>query len=164
MQGETAKILLQSCREMGITTAIETSGYGNSSVLCDLVPHTDLFLYDVKDTDDARHKAYTGVSNQLILENLSRINALGAKIRLRCLLINGVNTHNEHYQAIAKLALGISLLDGVEFLSYHAYGGSKSELLGGVDNGRVEWIPTDEQLAQAKAVLLQHGISQTQIF
>ena len=56
-------------------------------------------------------------------------------------------------------AVELDSVDGVELIPYHAYGGSKATLLGLADNGRKEWIPTDGQMAQAKEILLEQGIS-----
>ena len=158
LQKDGAVALLRACREQGISTAVETCGYFDPAVLSEAVPHTDLFLWDLKDTNDARHLQYTGVSNERILSNLRLANGLGARIRLRCILVNGVNTELSHYRKIADIASTLSNFEGVEFLSYHAFGGSKATFLGLEDNGRTDWIPTEEQLEEAKATLRARGI------
>ena len=157
-QGEAALELLKACKESGLSTAVETCGYVASALLQKAVPYVDLFLWDVKDTDSARHKQYTGVGNERIFENLSLINERNANIRLRCILVNGINTDERHYAAIAELAGRIHRLDGVELLPYHAYAGTKAVFLGGKDNGRTDWIPEKEQIEAAKAMLRQRGV------
>ena len=152
-QGEASVELLQACKENGFSTAVETCGHVAPDLLQKAAPYVDLFLWDIKDTDSARHKQYTGFGNERILENLSLINEMNAKIRLRCILVNGVNTDERHYSAIAELASKINNLDGVEWLPYHAYGGTKSVFLGGEDSGRKEWIPTPEQMEKAKEIV-----------
>lgn len=153
LQGRAVIDLLRLCKERGFTTAVETCGFFDEKLLADAVSVTDLFLWDVKDTDSARHKRYTGVSNEPILKNLALADSLGAKIRLRCILVAGVNTDREHYQKIASLAATLSGLDGVDLIPYHAYAGSKATLLGLADNGRRDWIPTEEQLAEAREII-----------
>ena len=143
--------LLKACKKRGYSTAVETSGYADTELLISAVPFVDLFLWDIKDTDEERHIRYTGVSNELILKNLSAANGLSAKIRLRCILVNGVNTNETHYKKVVDVAKTINGFDGVELIPYHAYGGSKSVFIGGEDNGKPEWIPKKEQLACAKA-------------
>lgn len=157
-QKESALELLKACRERGISTAVETCGYANTHILEDSVPFVDLFLWDIKDTDDIRHKKYTGVSNKLILENLKAVNNLGANIRLRCILVKGVNTDEGHYNNIAEIARTIEHFDGVEFIPYHAYGGSKAVFLGLKDNGNREWIPSENDVIYAKEYLASKGI------
>ena len=159
MHKDTAVALLKACKEHGISTAVETCGYADTDVLLSAVPHVDLFLWDIKDTDSDRHKRYTGVSNELILKNLRAVNDAGAKIRLRCILVNGVNTEKSHYENIAEIALGIKNLDGVEFIPYHAYAGTKATFLGSADNGKCEWIPSASQIEYAKEVLKEKGVN-----
>ena len=149
-QAEGALALLSACRARGISTAIETSGAFPASLCERLVPLVDLFLFDVKDTDDTRHRAYVGASNRPILDNLATLGALGARIRLRCILVNGVNTLPSHYRALAELKARIPGVEGIDLLPYHAYGGSKATLLGLEDQGRTEWIPSEEQLREAR--------------
>jgi pyruvate formate lyase activating enzyme len=158
LQKEGATALLRACKEQGISTAVETCGYFDPGVLSAVIPYTDLFLWDLKDTNDERHLQYTGVSNERILSNLRLADSMGARIRLRCILVNGVNTDAGHYRKIAEIASTLSNFDGVEFLSYHAFGGSKATFLGLEDNGRNDWIPTEEQVNEAKDVLRSCGI------
>ena len=56
----TAK-LLRLCKEAGIHTAIETSGFASKDVLAQVLPYCDLVLFDIKETDEAKHLVYTGV-------------------------------------------------------------------------------------------------------
>jgi pyruvate formate lyase activating enzyme len=153
MQGEVVVKLLKALKEEGLNTAVETCGNVDTNILKKAVEYVDLFLWDIKDTDNIRHKKYTGVSNELILKNLSVINEMNAKIRLRCILVNGVNTNATHYKNLLNIANKIKNLDGVEIIPYHAYGGSKALLIGLNDNGIEDWIPTSEQLFEANSIL-----------
>ncbi len=158
-QGEATVTLLRTCKKYGISTAVETCGYVDPSLLKKALPYVDLFLWDVKDTDEARHKEYTGVSNKPILDCLKFANDLGARIRLRCILVNGINNDRGHYENIARIALSLQNFDGVEIIPYHAYGGTKSEFLGLENSGRTEWIPTQEQIEEAKNILRKSAVT-----
>ena len=158
-QKESTVALLKACKEKGFHTAVETCGYADAAVLCAAIPFVDLFLWDIKDSDNERHKKYTGASNQKILDNLLLADAMGANTRLRCILINGINTNEAHYHKIAKIASSLSHCEGVEWIPYHAYGGAKNMFLGGWDSGRKEWIPTPEQMEKAKASLKFSGVN-----
>ena len=158
LQKEACAELLRACKERGLSTVVETCGYFDTEVLESVVPYIDLFLWDIKDTDPNRHKSYTGVSNEKILQNLRKADALGVKIRMRCILVNGMNTNETHYRNVAELASSLSNLEGVDFFAYHAYGGSKATFLGRPDNGHKEWIPDDGQIEQAKQILKFYNI------
>ncbi len=159
MQGERVVELLKECKAQGISTAVETSGYADVALLKKATEFTDLFLWDVKDTNEERHIKYTGVSNKPILKNLDIVNETGARIRLRCILVNGVNTDEKHYEALVKIAKSIKNFDGVEFIPYHAYGGTKSVFIGLQDSGNVSWIPSEQQVNDAKEFLKKQGVT-----
>ena len=106
---------------------METSGYFDPAILHDLVPLVDTFLWDVKDTDDSRHRRFTGVSNERILDNLRRADELGATVRLRCILVAGVNDGDDRLAATAKLRRSLSGCVGVDVLPYHTFGEAKAE-------------------------------------
>ncbi len=154
--------LLEAARDAGLSTAVETCGAFSPAHLSRLVATSDLLLWDVKDTDPIRHKTYTGVVNTHILQNLREAARLaqttGCRIRLRCILVSGVNTAPAHYAALAALSADLPALEGVEFLPYHAYSGSKMLPLGRPDNGRVDWIPAADAVDEAREVLRASGI------
>ena len=156
-QGDAAIELLKACKERGFSTAVETCGHVDPDIIGTAIPYVDLFLWDIKDTDSVRHKQYTGVNNDKILKNLSLVNEMNAKLRLRCILVNGVNTDERHYSGIAELASKINNFDGVEWIPYHAYGGTKAVFLGREDNGKKEWIPTVKEIERAKSILRKRG-------
>ena len=157
LHGKGVVRLLEACREAGLNTALETCGYVPEACLPDAVRLTDLFLWDVKDTNDERHKHYTGVSNSPILQNLRTVDSLGGRTRLRCILVEGVNTERAHYAALAELALSLSHCEGIELIPYHAYAGSKMIPLGLPDNGRPAWIPSPATLRSATEHIASFG-------
>ncbi len=150
--------LLTLCKEKGINTAVETCGFFEPYVLNSALSVTDLFLWDLKDTDSVRHKEYTGVSNEKIIKNLLLADSLGAKIRVRCILVNGVNTDEKHYNAIADILSRLKHCEGVELLPYHSFGGAKAEALLGKTMSDDSWIPLPEQIAFAKSVLQNRSV------
>lgn len=143
LQGEGSVELLKACRDRGISTAVETCGQFHSSLIPRIVPVVDLFLWDVKDTDPERHTVYTGCGNELILSNLKKVDALGGKTRLRCIVVSGVNYNQSHLENLKKLKSELANCQGIDFLPYHAYGGEKATFLGRPNNGKTEWVPED---------------------
>ena len=158
LQKEAVVGFVKSCRANGISVVVETCGLFDGAILPEIVPDVRLFLWDLKDTDDGRHRAYTGVSNRTTLENLRSADAMGAATRLRCILVGGVNTNDQHYRAVAEVCRGLRHCEGVELIPYHAYGGSKATFLGRPDNGNPAWIPSEEQIRHARDVLRESGV------
>lgn len=122
--------LLRLAKEQGLHTCIETCGFApteNYRRIADLV---DIFLFDYKETDPVRHKEYTGVSNELILENLHMLDSLGAKSILRCPIIPTLNDRDDHFKGIADTANSLSNVLEINIEPYHPLGSGKSVMLG----------------------------------
>jgi pyruvate formate lyase activating enzyme len=122
--------LLKKAKEQGIHTCLETSGFAKWENLRNIASYVDLFLFDIKETDSDLHKQYTGVDNELILQNLLNLNEIGAKIVLRCPIIPGYNDREGHFKAIGELADRLENVSHVDILPYHSLGKSKSRLIG----------------------------------
>jgi pyruvate formate lyase activating enzyme len=130
--------LLDECRERGIHSVVDTTGMAKTETLLDVAKRTDLFLYDLKLIDSERHKKWTGVGNERILENLKILSESGAAINIRIPLIRGVNDDIENIGGTAKF---IASLAGdkktVNLLPYHNIAQKKYEKLGR------EWKPDE---------------------
>ena len=61
---------LKRIRAEGIHTALDTCGFCNRKALDNLLNYSTLVLFDIKEIDTHRHRAFTGNGNRLILENL----------------------------------------------------------------------------------------------
>lgn len=159
VQHREAIELLKLCKSQGINTAVETCGYFNADILDKAIPYTDLFLWDIKDTNDERHRKNTGVSNDLILKNLYYLDSLKAKTRVRCILVKGINDNEEHYRSIAEIVGKLKYCEGVEFMPYHPYGDAKDKALGN-DAMANEWlVPLKDDLIAAEGFLQKRGIT-----
>jgi pyruvate formate lyase activating enzyme len=118
IQNQFLEELLHQCRQSGISTAVSTSAYAPWEIIDRLRSEIDLFLCEIKFIDDARHTHFTGLSNELILENLKRLDHLGHPIILRVPLIPGTNDDEINLRAIARFASELHCLQGVELLFY----------------------------------------------
>ena len=122
--------LFTRAKATGISTAIETSGYAAELHIRELMPVTDLWLYDIKGMDPVKHKAHTGIDNAAIHRNLRMLDANGAKIILRCPMIPGINDFPENLSALAKLADELKNVEAIHVEPYIAYGIDKAHKLG----------------------------------
>ena len=119
MQADFAREIVMLCRARGLKTCIETSCFAPWESFEAVLTYTDLFLCDWKLTDDAQHLRCVGQSNALIRENILKLDAAGAKLRLRCPIIPDVNDTSEHFRGIAELANSLRRVGRVEIMPYH---------------------------------------------
>jgi len=137
--------LLRMAKENEIHTCIETSGYAPTNDLLSLVPYVDLFLFDFKVTGDDEHKKFTGVSQDLIMNNLQALNDAGAKIIIRCPIIPTYNDTDVHFNSIATTANTMPNIIEVNIMPYHPMGSSKALRIGQEYPIPDIGFPTDEQ-------------------
>ena len=149
LQIEPLTELLRLCNERGIHTAVDTAGCVPWTSFEQLLPYTDLFLYDLKCCDERIHRRYTGVSNELILDNLGRLAQIDPdRILVRIPVIPGVNTTDEEMHGMAALLKARSIRHA-ELLPYHRMGEHKYEDLG---REAVRFpVPTDSEMARCRA-------------
>lgn len=130
LQEEFLLDLVTRLKKENFHVALETGGFCEFRIFRSLLPYVDLFLYDYKETDPVLHQNFTGVSNELILENLEKLSALETKILLRCPIIPGLNDREDHFRSIAAISAKYSAVKGVELLPYHKLGVSKAGRMG----------------------------------
>ena len=130
MQPDFVAEIFQRCHAEGIHTNADTCGYGTEEAVRKVMAHADLCYFDLKQLDPARHQAYTGVRNEVILKNLAIVLEMGVKTVIRVPLIPEHNADEESLRALAAYVQ--SLGPGVEqvcFLPYHSYGSNKYRML-----------------------------------
>jgi glycyl-radical enzyme activating protein len=129
-QFDFALALLQAAKAEGLHTCLDTCGATSLAKLAAVADHVDLFLYDYKATDASEHRRLTGATNARILSNLDYLYRRGARVRLRCPLVPGVNDSAGHLAGIAALSARYPDLEGVEVMPYHDLGRDKAGRIG----------------------------------
>jgi pyruvate formate lyase activating enzyme len=109
--------ILKKCKENNIHTAVDTTGYAPIEDLLEILPYTDLFLYDLKHLDDKRHKELTAVSNKKIISNLLELINARANIRIRIPVIPEIND-SENLINTAEFIKNLNI-EAVDLLPYH---------------------------------------------
>ena len=123
-QSSFAAALLEESKKLGINTTIESCLYGNFSSIEKLLPWLDTFYADLKQMNGAIHKEWTGQDNQLILDNLVKIDRSDSSpaINIRVPLVPGFNDSDENLLATLQFCKGLNNLKGLEILPYHRLG------------------------------------------
>lgn len=152
--------LLKECGSHGIHRAVDTAGLASTEILMEVAKHTDLFLFDLKMIDSDKHRKWTGVHNEKILDNLKNLAETGTKIIIRIPLIGGVNDGEDNLIETAKF---IGQLSGetkeVNLLPYHKIAQNKYQKLGRPDEFNLMEEPTIEAQIRAVSIFKIYGIT-----
>ena len=131
-QPEFLNEVLEQCKqdENYFHTTLDTTGYAPWKTLDRIAEKTDLFLYDLKLMDSAEHRKYTGVPNELILDNLKMLAENGKNIIIRFPVIPGITDLQDNINQIKDYASSLKNVREIDILAYHRMGESKYEKLG----------------------------------
>ena len=129
-QADFARELLRECKEHGLHTAIESAASTKFSEIEKLLPYLDLYLMDIKHMDAEKHKEFTGVTNERILENARAVAECGVELIIRTPVIPGFNDTPEEIRAISHFAKTLPGVREHHLLPYHRLGQDKYEGLG----------------------------------
>jgi pyruvate formate lyase activating enzyme len=155
-QSDFVADLFQACKQRGIHTALDTSGFSSWEKMSHVLTCADLVLFDIKHLDPKTHKEATGVDNNIILENLKKT-AKVKNIWLRMPIIAGLNDSADYIRDVA--ALGKTIGAGrISLLPYHEGGKSKSAQVGRTYNCPEAKAPDDEHLQRLKNLIAAQGM------
>lgn len=159
MQPDFLHSLLETCKEQGINTAVETCGYADSAILLRIGEHVDLFMYDLKVISDKKHVKFTGVSNRRILENLKMLSQTGQEIVVRFPLVPGVNDNEEDLLELGSFVSSLKNIRELNILPYHKAGVEKfNRLVKPKDSPFVSDPPSAEELSEIENKLKAFGL------
>lgn len=157
-QKEFVLALLQGCKEWEIHTAVDTSGAISWSTLDLVRPYVDLFLYDLKLMDETRHKAATGASNKLILDNLRRLAEHGHRIILRYAIIPGINDDAANIRQTGEFAARLPGVNEISLLGYHGTAVDKYQRIAKPYQLANLHTPSDDHMNTIAATLREYGL------
>ena len=121
--------LLDGCAARRIHTVVDTCGFVDQSLLLPLSEKVDLFLYDLKILDPSKHREYTGVTNDSILENLEALARKQQPVVIRFPVIPGINDGGEDIRKMRKFLSHLGLRR-IDLLPYHQIGLEKYRRVG----------------------------------
>lgn len=134
MQHEVAEEVLRLCKLNYLNTCIETSGFSTWAALKGVVQYCDTVFFDLKHIDSEKHREFTGVSNEIILENVTRLCEWSLEKPFRVIIrIPVIPGYNDNEEALTRAARFIAKLPSnpeVNILPYHNLGTSKYSMIG----------------------------------
>lgn len=151
--------LFRLAKEAGVNTCLDTSGnpftregefFEKFNRLCEV---TDLFMLDIKQIDDEKHRDLTGFTNKNILDMAGYLSDIGKDMWIRHVLVPGITTDEKDLRRLAEFIKTLKTVKKVEVLPYHKMGIPEYERLGIPYRLPDTEPPTKECLDMAKAIL-----------
>lgn len=150
--------LLTWCGDYGIHRVVDTSCFSKTTDLIAVARKTDLFLIDLKQMDNQKHRLYTGVSNDRIIANIKVLVEMKKNIRFRIPLVDGVNTDDENMIKTGTFIRSLPIETRVDLLPYHAIATGKYKKLG-LDNRCADFRPcADDVVRHCQKILTDMGL------
>ncbi len=145
--------LFKKCKEEGLHTAVDTSGYVNIEDVKEVMEYTDLVLLDLKHADALKHQDLTGVDNAKIKQFTEYLYDINKPVWIRYVLIPGYTDDEADLLAAYEYLKIFKNIEKIEVLPYHSAGKIKWE------NLNVEYplegirVPTAEEVERARIIL-----------
>ena len=111
--------MLTECKARDIHTAVDTTACFPWKTMAEVADSVDLFLVDLKHMDAAQHERHTGVSNEVILENIRRLAASNNRLVIRIPLIPGVNDDERNIAATGEFVSSLGGVAQLDLLPYN---------------------------------------------
>lgn len=151
--------LLKRCKEEGLHTAVDTSGYVDPEKFKKMIKYIDLVLLDIKQIDDLKHHELTGVSNRRTLEIVELLEKEKQPYWIRHVVVPGYTDNKNDLNGLAQYLQDKKYLDKLELLPYHNLGEYKWKELGIPYELVAVEPPSKEMMKEISDIFKDCGIS-----
>ncbi|MFD8952186.1 pyruvate formate-lyase-activating protein [Streptomyces xanthophaeus] len=153
------ELLHRMKNDLGLHTALDTSGFLGARATDALLRDVDLVLLDVKSWDRETYRKVTGRPLEPTLAFARRLADLGKEVHLRFVLVPGLTDARENVEGVAAFAAGLGNVSRVDVLPFHKLGEAKWQALDMPFTLHDTPSPTAGQVAGAKAVFEAQGLT-----
>jgi pyruvate formate lyase activating enzyme len=151
--------LLRRCKEAGLHTALDTSGFLGTRATDQLLADTDLVLLDIKSFDTDTYRELTGGRLEPTLNFATRLDRLGVPMWIRYVLVPGWTDDLRSVDALARFVANLSAVDRVDVLPFHKLGAEKYDALGIPFPLRDNPVPDPAMIDRVRQRFREHGLS-----
>ncbi|MDJ0856260.1 MAG: pyruvate formate-lyase-activating protein [Desulfobacterales bacterium] len=139
--------ILRRCKQLGLHTAVDTSGFLGRRMTDAMLADTDLVLLDIKSSVPEVYKAVTGARVEPTLEFARRLDQGGTPVWIRYVLVPGLTDGVENVDGVADFLATLTNVERVEVLPFHKMGEHKWEAMN-LDYQLKDTGPPSEELMQ----------------
>jgi pyruvate formate lyase activating enzyme len=158
-QPQFVREIFRRCQELGIHTALDTSGFCELSTAQSVLECVDLVLLDIKSFDPATYQKVTGVDLAPTLALAHYLSDIHKPTWIRFVLIPGLTDELSNIEGLADFLATLTNIEKVDVLPFHKLGEYKWKELGYEYTLKDTLPPTPEQLQSAIAIFKQRGLN-----
>lgn len=158
LQPRFTTALLQGFQDLGLHTALDTSGFLGARADAELLAATDLVLLDIKSWDRTLYRRLTGAELHPTLVFARRLADLAKPVHVRFVLVPGLTDAAANVQGVAEFAASLGNVERVDVLPFHKLAAGKYEQLAIPFPLADTPTPTERQTAAAKARFADAGL------
>jgi len=151
--------ILKLCRHKEIHTCIDSACYAPQDILEKVAASADMFLCDLKHMQTFMHQRFTGVGNEIILQNISCLSTLNKTIIIRVPIIPGFNDDHKNIEAIGRYVVSLKGVMRIDILPYNPGGLEKSDRLIYEYDLMESKTPSPAQMEEIAQILRNQGLN-----
>ncbi|QIK56508.1 pyruvate formate lyase-activating protein [Erysipelothrix sp. HDW6A] len=121
---------MKACKAEGITTCLDTSGFGRVDTFDDILSVTDTILYDIKGLEEKKYREMTGAPMRVTQQFLEKAQEHNVPIWIRVVIVPGFHDTYKYMDELADYIAPLNNIDRIELLPYHTMGVNKYETIG----------------------------------
>ncbi len=126
LQTRFLEALLRRCRQdLGLHTAVDTSGFLGARASEGFLDLVDLFLLDIKAGDEELYQLVTSAELEPTLRFARRLSDRGNRMWLRYVLVPGLTDAEDDVEKVARFMSTLAHVERVEVLPFHQLGAGK---------------------------------------
>lgn len=159
MQPEFLTEILVGAKQLGLHTAVDTSGFLYKNLSQTLLDNIDLYLLDIKSFDPQVYHTVTEGDLAPTLEMAQKLAELHKPVWLRYVLVPNLTDQLNDIANLAKFLQPMSNIEYVEVLPFHQLGKFKWDELGYDYRLADTQSPTNALMEQVKQLFRQQGLT-----
>jgi len=156
MQPKFAMEILRKCREVGISTCVDTGGSVLNDDVKAALAYADLVMLDVKHTDAVKYNTLTGGNIETNKAFLEYCKMLQIPLWVRQVILPGWNDTADDMAYLLRY-IEVANVQKIELLPYHMLGLHKWEALGLPYKLKEMRPPSKEQMTRLREILEKHN-------
>lgn len=158
LQPDFVKDLFIKCKENGVHTCLDTSGFVSINKADPVLDYTDLVLLDIKSYNPDVFKHLTGVPLDPTLAFANHLNERKIPVWIRYVLVPNLTDDPKDIEGLANYLSGLSNVERIDILPFHKMGEFKWEQLGYEYTLLDTDEPTPDTVQMARDIFLKYKL------